>query len=566
MKPHPSKLLSRKLPIIASACIYGLALQHVNAQTSLGATDVLRNIEQSTQELSRGRYQPAPKKASTSETEKSIARLNEIRVQSPLFQKELMGYLLTEINKPVSAQKLTEFKTFAWELFQSKGYLAYITTHTQTEANGTVLTVKVSLPTLNKVSVVTTERNLGKEYIQEVTRRFNAIYKTGMPIDIQGIENQLNAASYDLPVDLEVSLKQINDNGVDVEIHLRLLEAQFGKILGGVVQANNYGLSQFGRDQLLGNLRVAGFSPSSELTLTTQQSTGVGYYRADYEAPLVRTHSRLRTFAGHVKSSNANTEGFSNEAGIGLTSLIHTDRNGRWLASSEVSRRETKNLSSDVIISDRVDQQIRLKIRAESSNSWVDSFNNELMLAVGRVNLDRLHSDQTDDAAGLRVAGEYKKLELTGALSQTLDRDRIYTGSIRWKAQIAAKNLDSYNRMSLGGISGIRAYSSIDGVGDQGVQASFDLIHQIVPDVYGGVFYDVGMIKNNHSPLINATDKQAYVLQGAGWQVGGKIQQFNWALAMAQSFGKTPGAGVWTAANTRPGDFRVNFSVTRTFN
>ena len=188
------------------------------------------------------------------------------------------------------------------------------------------------------------------------------------------------------------------------------------------------------------------------------------------------------------------------------------------------------------------------------------------MLAVGRVNLDRLHSDQTDDAAGLRVAGEYKKLELTGALSQTLDRDRIYTGSIRWKAQIAAKNLDSYNRMSLGGISGIRAYSSIDGVGDQGVQASFDLIHQIVPDVYGGVFYDVGMIKNNHSPLINATDKQAYVLQGAGWQVGGKIQQFNWALAMAQSFGKTPGAGVWTAANTRPGDFRVNFSVTRAFN
>lgn len=120
--------------------------------------------------------------------------------------------------------------------------------------------------------------------------------------------------------------------------------------------------------------------------------------------------------------------------------------------------------------------------------------------------------------------------------------------------------------MSLGGINGIRAYSSIDGVGDQGVQTSFDLIHQIVPDVYGGVFYDVGMIKTNHSPLINATDKQAYVLQGAGWQVGGKIQQFNWALAMAQSFGKTLGAGAWTAANTRIGEPRVNFSVTRAFN
>lgn len=419
MKLLPSKFFSLKLRIIASACIYGLVMQHVNAQNSLGATDVLRNIEQSTQELSRGRYQPTPKKATISETEKSIARLNEIRVQSPLFQKELMGYLLKEINKPVSAQKITEFKAFAWELFQRKGYLAYITTHTQTEASGAVLTVKVSLPTLNKVSVIAAEENLGNEYIQEVTRRFNTIYKAGMPIDIQGIENQLNAASYDLPIDLEVSLKPINDSDVDVEIHLRRLEAQFGKILGGVVQANNYGLSQFGSDQLLGNLRVAGFSPSSELTLTIQQSTGVGYYRADYEAPLIGTQSRIRTFAGHVKSSTANTEGFSIEAGINLTSLIHTDRKGRWLASSEVSRRETKNLSSDVIISDRVDQQVRLKIRTESSNSWVDSFNNELMLAVGRVNLDRLHSDKTDDSVGLRVAGEYKK---TGAHGRALTK------------------------------------------------------------------------------------------------------------------------------------------------
>jgi hemolysin activation/secretion protein len=568
MKKQPSAffLQTLKFSSIAGACMYALAMQHANAQTSPTATDVLRNIEQSTQELSRIRPKATTKKsAPLSDPEQSITRLNEIRVQSSLFQQELMSYWLPEINKPVSAQKLSEFKAFAWELFQNKGYLAYVTTQTQSAPNGTVLTVSVALPKLKKVSVVTVAKDEGKEYIDEGAQRFNAIYKAGMPIDIQGIESQLTAATYDLPIDLEVSMKQINATEVNLEIQLRPLHAQPGKLLGGIIQANNFGLSQFGRNQILGNVRVAGFTPSSELTLTTQQSISVSYYRADYEAPLSGTHSRLRAFGGHVKSSTANSEGLSNEAGFGLTSLLHTDRYGRWLAGSELARRETKNTSAGVITSDRVDEQVRLKLRTESSNGWIENFNNELLLTVGRTNLDRLESDKSNDALGLRVAGEYKKFEITGSLSQTLDRDRIYTGSVRWRAQATSKNLDSYNRMSLGGIGGIRAYSSLDGVGDQGAQISFDLIHQIVPDVYGGIFYDAGIIKNNHTPLISATDTPAYVLQGAGWQIGGKVEQFNWALSMAQSFGKVPGPGVWTAANTRPGDFRMNFAITRPF-
>jgi hemolysin activation/secretion protein len=568
MKKQPFRFFFQPLKFsgIASAYIYLLAVQSANAQTPPTATDVLRNIEQSTQALSRGRPKAATKKPiPVNDIEQDIQRLIEVRVQSPLLQKELMSYWLTEINKQVSAQKLSEFKAFAWELFQSKGYLAYITTHTRSEPNGSLLTVNVSLPKLNKVSVITLQGDQGKEYVDEVARRFNAIYKAGMAIDIQGIENQLNAVSYDLPVDLQVSMKQINATEVDLEIQLLPLHAQPGKLLGGIIQANNFGLSQFGRNQMLGNIKVAGFTPSSELTLTTQQSLSVSYYRWDYEAPFIDMHSRLHAFGGNVKSSTARTAGLSDEVGIGLTTLVYTDRNGRWLAGSDISRRETKNSSSDVATSDRVDQQARLKLRIESTNKWVENFSNEILYTIGRINVDRIESDKLDDAQGLRVAGEYQKIEITGKLSQTLDSNRIYTGSVHWKAQAASKNLDSYNRMSLGGISGIRAYSSIDGVGDQGLQMSFDIIHQIVPDVYGGLFYDVGVIKNNHSPLNNATDTHSYLLQGAGWQVGGKIHDFNWSLSTAHAFGKTPGPGVWTSANTQPGDFRVNFAVTRPF-
>jgi hemolysin activation/secretion protein len=563
MKNYQKHTSMFKVSLMASACLCSFSLHTAHAQTAPTAADVLRNIEQNKLDINRTAKPAAKKPVAPATTDQGFARLKEIQVKSPMFQQELMAFWTSEINKPVPAQKLSDFKAFAWELFQSKGYLAYITTSAQPTAEGSVLTVNVALPTVGKVSVVTAENNRGKEFMEEVARRFNAIYKTGTPVDVQGFENQLSAASYDLPVDLEVSLRQVNSTEVDVVIYLRLLDAEPGKLLGGLVQGNNYGLSQFGRNQVLGNVRIAGFTPLSELALTTQLSHGVGYYRADYEAPIVGTGMRWKVYGSEVHSNSTSTKGLSQEVGAGLSKLLSTDRVGRWLSGAELSRRETKNWASGVVTADRVDQQLRLKLRAESSKGWVDNFYNELVLATGNINLDRFADDKTDDASKLKVAGAYQKLEMNGGLSQALGNTGIYTGSVRWKAQAASKNLDTYNKISLGGVNGIRAYSSIDGVGDQGAQMSFDIIHQVVPDVYGGLFYDVGMVKTNLTPLSTSTGSNTYVLRGAGWQVGGKIAAFNWSLSMGYAMGQNPAS--FTSANTQRGDVRGNFVVTRPF-
>jgi hemolysin activation/secretion protein len=356
---------------------------------------------------------------------------------------------------------------------------------------------------------------------------------------------------------------------VDVVINLRPAESNPGKVLGGLVQFNNYGLRQFGREQLLGNVRIAGFTPLSELSLTTQQSRGVGYYRADYEAPIVGTGMRWKVYGSEVRSEATNVRGLSNEMGAGLTKLLNTDRDGRWYAGTEVSRRQTKNWNLGDESANRVDNQLRLKLRAESSKGWADNFSNELTLFTGQMNLDRNTADRDSDAdpaqGGHAVAGSYQKIEMNGGLSHGLDKERIYTGSIRWRAQAASKNLDTYNRFSLGGINGIRAFTALDGVGDQGAQVSFDITHQIVPDVYGSLFYDIGVVKNYRKPLSTDTDTGYYTLQGVGWQVGGKVEDVNWSLSVAHAIGKTPGSGVWNSSNTVIGDWRVNLAVTKPF-
>jgi hemolysin activation/secretion protein len=554
-----------RINFITVACLTALSVQSAHAQNLPNAADVLRNIEQNRIDPNQQPKRTVKKPTPPATTDQGFARLKEIKVQSPLLQKELLNFWVSEINKPVPAQKLNEFKAFAWELFQSKGYLAYINTSAQPTSEGSVLSVSVTFPTIAKISVIALDGHESEQLATEVARRFQEVYKPGMSIDVQGIDNQLIAAAYDLPVDLDVSMRQVNRTEVDVVINLRKVEATPGAILGGLVQVNNYGLGQFGRNQLLGTVRIAGFTPSAELTLTSQQSSSVGYYRADYEAPIQGSLMRWRVYASQVQSQANSVKGWTEETGAGLTRLLHTDRNGRWLSGVEMSRRETKNWASDALTAGRIDQQMRLKLRAESSKGWVDNFNNEVVLSAGSMDLDRLSSDKSDDAAGLNVAGNYQKLEMNGGLSNALGSQGVYAGTIRWRTQVASKNLDSYNRISLGGLNGIRAYTTLDGVGDQGAQISLEVSRQLHANAWAGLFYDFGTVKNNHNPITGAKDQDAYFLQGAGLQIGGSAYETNWNLSLARSFGQTPGAGVWTSANTKVGSARINASITRPF-
>jgi hemolysin activation/secretion protein len=549
--------------VVTAACLAMLSWQSVQAQSSgPSAADVQRSIEQNRPDLNRTAPKPAAKLPAAPVTyDQGFARLKEVKVQSALFQQELADYWQDAINKPVSARKLTDFKAKAWELFQSKGYLAYISTSAQATPEGSVLTVLVSMPVVGRVTVLPVDaETVSREYVNEVARRFKEIYPTGTPVDVQGFEAQLNAAAYDLPVDLEISLRQVDSKAVDVTIHLRRAEAQVGKVLGGFVQGNNYGLQQFGRTQVLGNVRVQGFTPSSELALTTQISQGVGYYRAEYEAPIIGTGMHWRTYGSQVHSYAKGVQGLSEEVGLGLNKLLQTNRSGRWISGVELSKRQAQNWTSGVATANRIDHQLRVKLRADSSRDWVDNFYNEFTLISGNINLDRNNPDMVDDSNNRRVAGNYQKLEANGGLSQVLDKNRHVTGSMRWRAQTTSKNLDTYNKISMGGVNGIRALTSLDGVGDQGAQMSFDIIHQAIPTAWGGLFYDIGVVKSNKFEPNNP----GYVtLEGAGWQVGGKEGVVTWSLSVGKFFGKTTNS--WTPTNTQNGDWRGNFAVTHAF-
>ena len=133
----------------------------------------------------------------------------------------------------------------------------------------------------------------------------------------------------------------------------------------------------------------------------------------------------------------------------------------------------------------------------------------------------------------------------------------------RLRGQWASRNLESYNQITLGGINGVRAYTSADGVGDHGALASLELTQTLSPELSVTAFYDGGQVQAQAKPL-NASALNRYALQGAGLQLQGRYFQLHYTLTWAKGLGDYAG---WVPSNieSQPGNSRVNLSVSYLF-
>jgi hemolysin activation/secretion protein len=152
----------------------------------------------------------------------------------------------------------------------------------------------------------------------------------------------------------------------------------------------------------------------------------------------------------------------------------------------------------------------------------------------------------TTDQGARRVEGSFAKLGYNLGLIQTLSQRWSLNASLR--GQYAGKNLDSSERMSLGGNAGIRAYPGAEGTGDQGWQGSVNFNYQASGTLTTRLFYDVGQIWVNKREYVGwnaATPNLAnrYDLQGVGlgfdWRF---VPGATLALNLAAPLGNNPSA------------------------
>lgn len=129
-------------------------------------------------------------------------------------------------------------------------------------------------------------------------------------------------------------------------------------------------------------------------------------------------------------------------------------------------------------------------------------------LVTGRLQLKN-PADIAVDQANYRSAGSYAKLALGATRLQSLpNKDFLYFSAT---AQLASKDLDSSEKQSLGGPSGVRGYPAPDTPSDSALILGWEYRKPLPIKAYPGdwvlaVFGDYGVGRQHESPLAVDTD------------------------------------------------------------
>lgn len=170
-----------------------------------------------------------------------------------------------------------------------------------------------------------------------------------------------------------------------------------------------------------------------------------------------------------------------------------------------------------------------------------------------------LHLDDAlaaTDATTAHKAGSFTKVNLDLARIQKLGGG--FSAYLRASFQWSDSNLDSSERLALGGAEGVRAYPLGEGSGDEGWLGQAELRYD-ASSFSPFVFIDAGSTNINHSPWDLASDKTR-TISGAGVGVRTAYGLWNGEVVVATRLdGGVP------QADSRTATTRILFSASRSF-
>ena len=167
-------------------------------------------------------------------------------------------------------------------------------------------------------------------------------------------------------------------------------------------------------------------------------------------------------------------------------------------------------------------------------------------ITFGDLDLSKVASSLNSDNTGARTNGSFEKTTVDIARIQKI-KDNLNLHLFA-TTQFASKNLDSSEKLSLGGPAGVRAYPVGEATGDEGYRYSIDAKYDIIKPKYFDkltaiAFYDFGMV-TQYTDLKNlSVSNNTYSLEGYGIGFEAmKGENISLKATFAKAIGGNPGA------------------------
>ena len=375
------------------------------------------------------------------------------------------------------------------------------------------------------VTVVVEEGRYGERVLRNSTNLSDAVVH-GLLDGINGGDVVSNAA-------LERRLLLMSDlPGVRVKSTLvpgtargtsdLIVDVTPGKRVEGSIDFDNQGKIFTGKNRLGGTVNINNpFGRGDVMSLRALTSTqGLDYGRIAYQAQM----GQAKVGAAYTRLAyRLNFQGQSLNGAASIASLY---------GSYPLIRSRTHNLYAQIgYDSKRFHDPVTLD-GEKQAHVWLASLNGDsrdrwgggglsnysLSATAGSLNL-QTPGVLAFDALTSQRSGHYSKVGVSALRLQHVTDALSATASLR--GQLASKNLDSSEKFTLGGASGVRAYPEGEAPGDQGYLVSLEgrvalpLTASLMPGRVQLVgFYDNGLISLSKTPWTAAQNRRN--LSGAG--------------------------------------------------
>jgi hemolysin activation/secretion protein len=416
-----------------------------------------------------------------------------------ISDEELRAALASLTDKEITISELQSATGIIASLYRQKGYLATATLPDQDITEG-VVKVVIQEAIFGRVKF---DGQYNKDFKrvkpQVITRFIDGSVEAGKPLDQEKLDAAMIEVNKLAGIHVTSTLQAGEAEGAtDV-----LLNVKDQPLLSSYLSFDNTGSRQTGRDKALANLTLA--SPlgyGETLNLTGLHTEGSDYGKVGVSVP-VGVH-------GLIVGASASTMSYdvvaSESAGLGLRGHTSTfaataqypllkTNNGSLGLTFEADKKNFVNQSAAQGVVSNYDLQVfSMVLSGDFSDNFLSGAitSASLDLGAGYVNLNG-SANQSTDAAGPNTQGSYSRLRWNINRNQFL-LDSLAL-SLTGSGQFADSNLDSSEKLYLGGSSGVRAYPTSEGGGSEGYLVNAELRKYLPHDLSVATFVDYGFIK-----------------------------------------------------------------------
>ena len=435
---------------------------------------------------------------------KELITLKNIKFQGVtiLGDMELKGIVEPFINTPMTYEQMLEIGMVVETYYRQNNYLARAILPPQDLTDG-VLTIDVIESVFSKVEIEQELEDLPNTQ-QHVSAIIDAQQKTGDLLNTKSLDRAIALAN-DLPgMSAQGSLRQGAEVG-ETELLLKLYQ---GRTRQTELSIDNAGSRSTGAQRLMATFTWFNPNDIADLfSIVAVHTQGSDYARLAYSVPVGVDGWRI----------GANTSVMGYEVVVGEPGMVGAV--GRSLAqglewiypllrSDEASAtvtlaadaKEFKNTSAQgLLMSDYSAKVLSAQVAGfyRDLNPGGGTGTYSVQVSHGDLNLTGSLNEQTDKN-GAGTAGSFNKVKFNASWQEALTTKT--SAFVSYSAQLADKNLDSSEKMQLGGMNGVRAYPTGEGSGADAQLVQLELRHQLDSGVTVTGFYDWGQVWLYHSP------------------------------------------------------------------